>query len=137
MNDQFELTLVNQRSEVARLLDRLEAFARQHGLAPRVLHDVQLALEEHLTNILVHGYEDEGEHSIRVHVQLNATDLRVEVADDGRPFNPLEQPAPDLTKPIAERPVGGLGIHMMQKSLNGTTYRRADGKNILVMMKLI
>ena len=137
MNDQFELTLLNQRSEVARLLDRLEAFARQHGLAPRVLHDVQLALEEHLTNILVHGYDDEGEHSIRVHVQLNATDLRVEVADDGRPFNPLEQPAPDLTKPIAERPVGGLGIHMMQKSLNGTTYRRADGKNILVMMKLI
>jgi len=137
MNDQFELTLVNQRSEVARLLDRLEAFARQHGLAPRVLHDVQLALEEHLTNILVHGYDDEGEHSIRVHVQLNAADLRIEVADDGRPFNPLEQPAPDLTKPIAERPVGGLGIHMMQKSLNGTTYRRADGKNILVMMKLI
>jgi len=137
MNDQFELTLVNQRSEVARLLDRLEAFARQHGLAPRVLHDVQLALEEHLTNILVHGYDDEDEHPIRVHVQLNATDLRVEVADDGRPFNPLEQPAPDLTKPIAERPVGGLGIHMMQKSLNGTTYRRADGKNILVMMKLI
>ena len=137
MNDQFELTLVNQRSEVARLLDRLEAFARQHGLAPRVLHDVQLALEEHLTNILVHGYDDQGEHSIRVHVQLNATDLRIEVADDGRPFNPLEQPAPDLTKPIAERPVGGLGIHMMQKSLNGTTYRRADGKNILVMMKLI
>ena len=137
MNDQFELTLVNQQSEVARLLDRLEAFARQHGLAPRVLHDVQLALEEHLTNILVHGYDDEGEHSIRVHVQLSATDLRVEVADDGHPFNPLEHPAPDLTKPIAERPVGGLGIHMMQKSLNGTTYRRADGKNILVMMKLI
>jgi serine/threonine-protein kinase RsbW len=137
MNDQLELTLRNQRSEVTRLQDQLEAFARQHGLAPRVLHDVQLALEEHLTNILVHGYDDEGEHPIRVNVQLDATDLRVEVADDGRPFNPLECPAPDLTIPIAERPVGGLGIHMMRKSLDGTAYRRADGKNILVMMKRI
>jgi anti-sigma regulatory factor (Ser/Thr protein kinase) len=137
MNDQLELTLRNQRSEVARLQDQLEAFARQHGLAPRVLHDVQLALEEHLTNILVHGYDDEGEHAIRVHIQLDATDLRVEVADDGRPFNPLEHPEPDLTKPIAERPVGGLGIHMMRKSLDGTEYRRADGKNVLVMTKRI
>jgi anti-sigma regulatory factor (Ser/Thr protein kinase) len=137
MNDQLELTLANRMSEVARLQDQLESFARQHGLAERVLHDVQLALEEHLTNLLSHGYDDKLEHQLRVCVQLSATDLRVEVADDGHPFNPLERPAPDLSKPIAERPVGGLGIHMMRKSLDGMEYRRADGKNILVMIKRI
>ena len=137
MNDQLELTLRNQRSEVARLQDQLEAFARLHGFAARVLHDVQLALEEHLTNILAYAYDDKGEHVIRIHVQLNATALRVEVADDGRPFNPLERPAPDLTQPIEARPVGGLGIHMMRKSLDGMEYRRADGKNILTMTKQI
>ena len=137
MNDHLELTLANQRSEVARLQDQLEAFARQHGLAARVLHDVQLALEEHLTNILSHGYDDTREHQISVGIQLNAVDLRVEVGDDGHPFNPLEHPAPDLTKPIEERPVGGLGIHMMRKSLDRMEYRRAEGKNILVMSKRI
>lgn len=137
MNDQLELTLANRRSEVARLQDQLEVFARQHGLGERILHDVQLALEEHLTNILAHGYDDTREHQIRVHIRLNAPDLRVEVADDGRPFNPLEHPAPDLTKPIGERPVGGLGIHMMGKSLDGMTYRRAEGRNILEMIKRI
>jgi len=137
MNDQFELTLANQRSEMARLQDQLESFARQHGLAARVLHDVQLALEEHLTNILSHGYNDKLEHQIRVWVQLNTPELRVEVEDDGRPFNPLEQPSPDLSQPIEERPVGGLGIYMMRKSLDGMEYRRQAGKNILAMSKRI
>jgi anti-sigma regulatory factor (Ser/Thr protein kinase) len=137
MNDQFELTLANQRSEIARLQDQLESFARQHGFAARVLHDVQLALEEHLANILSHGYNDKLEHQIRVRVQLHAPELRVEVEDDGRPFNPLAHPSPDLSKPIEERPVGGLGIHMMRKSLDGLEYGRQDGKNMLVMIKRI
>jgi len=137
MIHQFELTLPNQRSEIARLQDHLESFARQHGLAARVLHDIQLAIEEHLTNILSHGYDDKLEHQIRVRVQLNMHELRIEVEDDGVPFNPLEQLAPDISKPIEQRPVGGLGIHMMRKSLDGMEYRRADGKNILVMIKRI
>src|ERR1039458_8449308 len=117
MNDQFELTLANQRSEVARLQDQLESFARQHGLAARGLHDLQLALEEHLANILAYGYDDTLAHQIRIRLRLQAAELRVEVEDDGHPFNPLEQPAPDLSKPIDERPIGGLGIHMMRKAL--------------------
>jgi len=137
MTSQLELTLTNQPAEVARLQDQLEAFARQHGLAERALHEVQLALEEHLTNLLSYGYEDPREHLIRVRIQLNGPELRVEVADDGRPFNPLESPAPDLSKPIAERPIGGLGIHMIRKSVDQLEYRREAGQNILVMIKLI
>ena len=137
MNARLELTLANRRPEVARLQDELETFARQHRLPARVLHDVQLALEEHLTNVLSHGYDDTLAHQIRVSLQLEAAKLRVEVEDDGHPFNPLEHPAPDLSKPIDERPVGGWGIHMMRKSLDGMEYRRQDGKNLLVLSKRI
>ena len=137
MSNYFELTLTNQPSEVARLQDQLESFARQHGLAPRALHELQLALEEHLTNVLSYAYADKQEHRIEVRVQLNAPELRVEVEDDGCPFNPLERPTPDLTKPIEERPVGGLGIHMMRKSVDRLEYRRVAGKNILTMFKQV
>jgi len=137
MNQQLQLTLANEKSEVARLQDQLELFARQHGLTARALHDVQLALEEHLANILSHGYDDKLEHYIRVHVQLSAPELRVVVEDDGHPFNPLEHPTPDLSKSIDERPIGGIGIHMMRKSLDGLEYHREHGKNILVMVKRI
>lgn len=135
MIDQFELTLRNQQSEVSRLQDQLESFARKHGLPARVLHDVQLALEEHLANILSHAYEDALEHLINVCAQLSATELRIRVEDDGRPFNPLDRPEPDLSQPIEERPIGGLGIHMMRKSVDGMEYRREGGRNFLVMTK--
>jgi len=137
MNDRLELTLANQRSALARSQDELESFARQHGLPARVLHPVQLALEEHLTNIIAYGYDDPLEHNISVRVLLNHPCLRIEVEDDGHPFNPLEYPSPDLAKPIEDRPVGGLGIYMMRKSLDGIEYSHTAGRNRLVMLKRI
>ena len=137
MNDQLEVTLANKGSEVARMQGQLEVFAKRYGLAAYLLHKVQLALEEHLTNIVSYGYADKLEHQIKVRIQLNAYELRIQVEDDGHAFNPLEQPAPELSKPIEERPIGGLGIHMMRKSLDKIEYRRADEKNILVMIKHI
>ena len=135
MSNELELTLLNQPSEVSRMQNELESFARQHGLASRAVHDVQLALEEHLTNILSHAFADSGEHRICVRVEFEAPDLRVTVEDDGRPFNPLEHPTPDLSKPLEARPIGGLGIHMMKKSMDHLEYRRIADKNVLAIIK--
>jgi anti-sigma regulatory factor (Ser/Thr protein kinase) len=137
MTTLLELILPNRPSEIARLQDQLEALARQRGLPPKTLHEVQLAVEEHLTNILHYAFDDQGEHLIGVRVRVAATELRLEVEDDGRPFNPLKHPEPDLSQPVSERPIGGLGIHMMRKSMDCLEYRRTDGKNILVMIKQI
>jgi anti-sigma regulatory factor (Ser/Thr protein kinase) len=137
MTTPLELILLNRPSEIARLQDQLEALARRLGLPPKTLHEVQLAVEEHLTNILNYAFDDQGKHKISVRVQAAATELRVEVEDDGRPFDPLKHPVPDLSQPLNARPIGGLGIHMMRKSMDRIEYRRADGKNILVMIKQI
>jgi serine/threonine-protein kinase RsbW len=137
MIDRLDLTLLNRVTDIARAQDQLEKFAAAHNVPDRKLHEAQVALEEHLTNILHYGYDDQGEHQIQIQVRLAASELLFEVRDDGRPFNPLAHPAPELSLPLAERPIGGLGIHMMRKSLDGLEYRRVDGKNILVMIKLI
>jgi anti-sigma regulatory factor (Ser/Thr protein kinase) len=135
MTKSVEFTLLNQASEIARLQDELEGLGRQHGLDLRVLHAAQLALEEHLTNVIAYGYERGGDHQIRVRVEIGAVELRVEVEDDGRPFNPLEHPAPDLSLSLDERRIGGLGIHMMRQSLDAMEYRREHDRNLLVMIK--
>lgn len=135
MSKPIGLILRNRSSEIARLQDQLETLAREHKLPPQVLHDIQLAVEEHLTNIVRYAYPDEHEHQIRVQLSLDETEVRIEVEDDGRPFNPLEFPAPDLSRPADERPIGGWGIHMIRKSMDRIEYRRADGKNLLVMTK--
>jgi anti-sigma regulatory factor (Ser/Thr protein kinase) len=119
------------------LQDQLEALARERGLPPKILHEIQLAAEELLTNILNHAYPDQRERAIIVRLRPGESEFGIEVEDDGRPFNLLEQPAPDLSLPLEQRPVGGLGIHMIRKSMDRIEYRRADGKNILAMTKQI
>ena len=137
MTRQLDLTLRNQATDIAQAQDQLEQFATAHQIPDRKLHEVQLALEEHLTNLLHYGYDDHGEHHIQIEARLTDTELRIQVRDDGRAFNPLAHPAPDLSLPLDQRPIGGLGIHMIRKSLDGLEYRRADGKNILGMIKQI
>ena len=137
MTAQLELTLVNQKSEIAKLHDRLEGFLGGQDVPLRSIHDLQLALEEHLTNVISYGYNDDKAHQIRIRVCLNGSELKVAVEDDAVPFNPLDHPTPDFSMPIEERSVGGLGIHMMRKSLDAMEYHRADSKNILVMTKRI
>jgi anti-sigma regulatory factor (Ser/Thr protein kinase) len=137
MTDQFELTLLNRQPEIARLQDALENFARRHAIPKRKLHHVQLALEEHLTNIVRYAHADGTEHHIKVVCRLAAQELQIQIEDDGRPFNPLEHPAPDLGLPIEKKPVGGLGIYMMKKSVDRMEYRRESGRNVLSMIKRI
>ena len=137
MTDQLELIVLNRATEIARVQDALEPFAAAHHFPDRKLHEVQAALEEHLTNVVRYGFADEGEHPIGIHFEFNPAELRIRVQDEGGPFNPLEHPTPDLSLPLDQRPIGGLGIHMMRISLDGLEYRREDGKNILVMSKRI
>ena len=135
MTNQLELCLSNRQAEIARAQDELEKFAAQFAFPVRALHDVQLALEEHLTNIVNHAYPDEQEHRITIRLLFKQPELRIEVEDDGRPFNPLARPAPDLSLPLDQRPIGGLGIFMIQKLLDSVEYRREHDKNVLVMVK--
>jgi anti-sigma regulatory factor (Ser/Thr protein kinase) len=63
--------------------------------------------------------------------------LVLEVEDDGRAFNPLQIPPPDLKGPLAERKVGGLGLHLVREFTSSITYDRKQGKNRLVVRKRI
>ena len=131
----MELTLSNRPSELARLQDQLESLGREHGFPSKVLHDIQLAVEEHLTNILHYAFADQTDHKIAIRLLVDDSDFRIEVEEDGRPFNPLAHPTPDLSQPLDARPIGGLGIHMIKKSMDRLEYRRVADKNVLTMVK--
>jgi anti-sigma regulatory factor (Ser/Thr protein kinase) len=94
-----------------------------------------LALVEWLTNVVAYSYEDEAEHRIRVRLTREDDCVRVEVQDDGRRFNPLEHPPTDISIPLAEKPIGGLGIHMIRHLMDSVHYKRRGGKNVLTMTK--
>ena len=106
--------------------------ARQAQLADPLLHKLDLVLEELLVNICRYAYPagELGEVAVGYAV-ASPKRLRVDVCDSGQPFNPLESPDPDLTLSLQERPIGGLGVHLVKQIANSVSYKRENGKNIV------
>ena len=130
-----QVALINQPAEKQKMLQALQAFARDHRLPQKVLQAADLALEEHLTNVMKYGFDDAQPREILVRLEIIDGEFQIEVEDDGKPFNPLEHPEPDLNLPLSERPLGGLGIHLIRKFMDELGYRREGGRNVFQMRK--
>lgn len=136
MRVSISFTLDNDQSEVEKLSRLVEAFGEVHGLPPQAIFSVNLALDEVVTNIIRYAYNDNGlPHPIVVRLAFEEGVLAAQVEDDGRAFNPLEAPAPDIDATIEERPIGGLGIHLVRSMMDSVEYRRDDGRNVFIMKK--
>ena len=98
---------------------------------------VDLAIDEVVTNVISYGFGDAAEHLIQVRLVLNSGELTLEVEDDGKPFDPLCQPPPNLTLALEDRPIGGLGIHLVRNLMDCTEYRRQHDRNLLIMRKKV
>jgi phosphoserine phosphatase RsbU/P len=129
----LSVLLRNDLSEFQRLNQIVTEFAERHGLASELVFRVTLVLEEIVTNVILYGCEDGLEHEISVRLSWEDPYIKLEVEDDGRPFNPLEAPPPDTGKPLAERQVGGLGIHLVREMMDELEYRRENDKNLLTL----
>ncbi|HHT9137157.1 MAG TPA: ATP-binding protein [Candidatus Wunengus sp. YC60] len=135
MNRTTTIQLKNNLRELERLSQTVDAFGEANNLSPKILYALNLSLDEIITNVIYYGYNDVNEHQIIIRILLKDEELTVEVEDDGKPFNPLEAEKPDLEKPLEERQVGGLGIHLVTNLMDTLEYKRQGGKNLLIMKK--
>ena len=129
----MEVSLHHQASEIPLVHDALDELAAGHSLPARCVARLHLALEEHLANIIAHGGYPGPTGTITVRFALEPEALRVEIEDDAGPFNPLNAPAVDTSLPLEQKPLGGLGILMIRKSVDELDYRRIGNRNVLVM----
>src|SRR5438309_1069004 len=116
------LQLTNDSRELEALTTGLCAFCAQQGVPDEVLNTMRLALEEVVTNVIHHGCSPDERHTIDVRLAWEGDEFTAVVADDGRPFDPLAHPVPDTNLPIEERPIGGLGVHMVRRLMDGLEY---------------
>lgn len=130
-----EITIANASPEIGRVTGLLTDFATEHGLPAATTADMNVALDEVLSNIIKYGYTDTKRHEITIRFIVSARDLTAEVEDDGQPFDPLSVPPPELHKPLAERKIGGLGIHFLRTLLTEVRYCRSGDRNRLVLTK--
>ena len=126
--------LRNQDSELQRFNQMMTEFGQGHGIPEETLFRVHLALDEVLVNVIRYGYEVEEDHEIQLVATWDDSRLKIEVQDDGKPFNPLEAPEPDIDESLEERKVGGLGIHLVRNMMDELSYRRELDSNILTLI---
>ena len=118
----LSLTCGNRLEEIAGVTERIEAFGAMHGLPAEDLFKLTLTLDEVVTNIISYAYDDANEHQIEIRMDLDGTTAAVRVEDDGRAYNPLEAPKPALGAGIEDRPIGGLGVHMVRSMMDELEY---------------
>ena len=131
----MEIILKNKPEEKRRMLSALGDFVCARQVPPPVVQAADLALEEHLTNVMSYAYEDARDHDIIVRLEANDADFVIEVEDDGKPFDPTEAPKVDTSLPLDKKPIGGLGIHLIRRAMDEMRYTRQGNRNVLRMIK--
>ncbi len=97
---------------------------------------INIALEELFVNISHYAYDPAvGTAEVQVSAKSEPPAVEITFIDEGRPYDPLAKPDPDVTLSAEERQIGGLGIYMVKKSMDDVRYRYERGRNILTIQK--
>ena len=128
------LTLKNKSDE----LNKLNVWINNNittlfKLSENVVFKIDLTLTELIANIISYGYPNQCESEINIKCQCLNGIVKIEVEDTGIPFNPLEIPDIILPKSLEEADIGGLGIFMIRKYIDESSYQREDNKNIFTI----
>lgn len=115
--------------EVRRVNDSVARFLWERQIAPDRLHDVQLVLEELVTNVIRHGGRDAVRPRIAVEADIVGDAVRLSVEDDCRPFDPTAVPEPPLPATIEDRRSGGHGLRIVRRLVSRLTYTRLPQGN--------
>jgi len=133
-----EASYLNITADLDNLIDVrrfVEQEARVKGATEQTIMDMVLAVDEAVTNVILHGYRGQP-GLIEIAVSYDKEILIVAVRDRSLAFDPNSVPTPDITQPLEERPVGGLGVHIMRQLTDDMIYRRkVDGWNELLLVK--
>ena len=114
-------------------LRRMSAWWREWAASAdpgaKILERGELCLNEAVGNVIQHG----AARAITVALDAEADAVRMTIADDGGPFDPLAHPKADLARTLDEAQPGGLGLHILRTSADVVDYRRLDGWNTVTL----
>jgi len=127
----FSRTLPARLEDAGLLLDDFVAWCTACGAAGRVVGQLHLMLDEITTNVILHGYHGDPAGTLTIDAECAGHRIVLTISDLAPPFDPLAQaPEPDLSLALDERPIGGLGMHLVRQMADEVSYARvqADGQ---------
>ena len=131
----FVLKINNDFDDLRAAADSATQFLKSYNASSEVIFAANLAVEEIVTNAIKYGYDDALKHEIAIRLEMTENTLNIEICDDGKEFNPFNEPEPDISLPPKELKIGGLGVYLVRKMLDACSYDRRDGRNMVRLSK--
>jgi anti-sigma regulatory factor (Ser/Thr protein kinase) len=129
----MRLCIPNRLEDVFQALEHADTVLDHADVHDACRADVRLVLEELLVNTVRHGYPDGRHGTIEIKLEACISAVRLELRDDGKPFNPLKHDPPDLPGDLADREIGGLGLHLARSIATEFEYARdAHGNRVVI-----
>jgi len=130
----LDVVIPSRLEEIPKISAELELCMQSMGFSDDQILDLQLAVEEAITNVIKHGY-DGTSGTIAVRCTALDDEIAIEISDSAPAFDPLSVPEPDTSADIDQRGIGGLGIFLIRRVTDSATYRYEQEKNILTLTK--
>jgi len=131
------IVLQNDIKEIPRLTAFVEEICHKANLPTNVSMQLRLAIEEAVVNVIDYAYEPNTQGSVTIKAKSNGTRLKFVIIDAGTPFDPTQKAEVDTTLSAKERPIGGLGIHLVRQIMDSVEYERMGSLNVLTLRKNI
>jgi serine/threonine-protein kinase RsbW len=115
----------------------VEEIGEELGLGMELQMNLNLVMEEMVSNIIFYAYPEGTQASIELMAESDGKELTFVLSDQGREFDPTVMDEADVDTNPADRELGGMGIFIVKNIMNQVTYQRLEGKNLLTMKKEI
>lgn len=130
-----DLVIHNDMSEIAIVRDALDQVGKQFDVPAAALINLQVALDEVVSNVVKYSWPDGDKHELLVRITVRKTGVALDIFDDGRPFDPRRTPEPNSPREGQRPRPGGVGIHMTKQLVDNLAYERIDGRNHTSLFK--
>ena len=134
---QRSLTLPNDINTIPQLNEFIDTVCEELEIDMALAMSLNLAMEEAVVNVMDYAYPAGTEGEVNIEAIADETQLHFIISDSGKPFDPTAKEEVDTTLSAEERPIGGLGIHLIRQLMDDISYERKDDKNILRLSKNI
>ena len=132
---QRSITLTNNIDDVPKLAEFVEIVCEAVGFDMSTSMSLNLAMEEAVVNVMNYAYPTGTIGNVNITAEANDEQLKFVISDNGKPFDPTTKSEVDTTMSVEDRPIGGLGIHLIRQIMDSINYERTGGMNVLTLRK--
>ncbi len=119
-------------SELERIFAFIDPYCGRAGVPDSVKYKLFLVAEELTMNAINHGYCGRSDGRIAINLTRRDSIVELNFEDEAPAFNVLHDARdPDLDASVADRRIGGLGVHLLKALSRSATYRYEGGRNIV------